>query len=65
VPEKRLSPSLGGAAGAATPLHQSLLLLEESLESGAITGQFEQLYRRNPSLPISDCHLAVNAAKNR
>lgn len=65
VPEKRLSPSVSGAGGAATPLHQSLLLLEESLESGAITGQFEQLPRRNPSLAISECHLPTNAAKNR
>ena len=63
VPEKRLSPGLVGDE--ATPLHQSLLLLEESLESGAITGQFEQLYRRNPSLAISVCHLTENAAKNR
>jgi len=63
VPEKRLSPGLVGAE--TTPLHQSLLLLEESLESGAITGQFEQLYRRNPSLAISVCHLTENAAKNR
>ena len=65
VPEKRVSPSVGGAEEQATPLRQSLLLLEESLESGAITGQFEQLYRRNPSLAISECHLATNAAKNR
>jgi len=65
VPEKRLSPGVVGAGEEATPLHQSLLLLEESLESGAITGQFEQLYRRNPSLAISVCHLTENAAKNR
>jgi len=65
VPEKRLSPSVSGQGGQATPLHQSLLLLEESLESGAITGQFEQLYRRNPSIAITVCHLPQNAAKNR
>jgi len=65
VPEKRLSPSVSGAGGQATPLHQSLLLLEESLESGAITGQFEQLYRRNQNLAITECHLPTNAAKNR
>ena len=62
VPEKRVSPGPGGEA---SPLHQSLLLLEESLESGAITGQFEQLPRRNTNLAISECHLAENAAKNR
>jgi len=65
VPEKRLSPSVSMVSGQATPLHQSLLLLEESLESGAITGQFEQLYRRNPNLAISECHLPENSAKNR
>ncbi len=48
-----------------TPLQQSMLLLAESLESGAISGQFEQLYRRNPSIPITDCHLPENSAKNR
>ena len=37
VPEKRLSPDLGQSS----PLQQSMLLLEESLESGAISGQFE------------------------
>ena len=63
VPEK-VSPSVTGP-DSATPLHQSILLLEESLDSGAISGQFEQLYRRNPSLEISHCHLPNNAAKNR
>jgi len=31
-------------------LAQSMLLLEESIESGAVLGQFEQLYRRNSNL---------------
>ena len=61
VPEKRLSPALGQSS----PLQQSMLLLEESLESGAISGQFEQLARRNNSLTISECHYPENAAKNR
>jgi tyrosine-protein phosphatase non-receptor type 4 len=30
-----------------------MLLLEESLESGAVLGQFEQLYRRNTNLSIA------------
>ena len=47
------------------PLSQSLLLLEESLDSGAILGQFEQLYRRNPAMLMSVCHAAENATKNR
>lgn len=63
VPEKRGPSSIG--AEQATPLAQSLLLLDESLESGAITGQFEQLYRRNPTLAVSECHLSENVAKNR
>ena len=46
-------------------LQQSMLLLAESLDSGAISGQFEQLYRRNPSIAITECHLPQNAPKNR
>jgi len=61
VPEKRLSPGLDQSS----PLQQSLMLLEESLDSGAISGQFEQLPRRNNNLAISECHLPDNAAKNR
>jgi len=33
-------------------LAQSMLLLEESILSGAIVEQFEQLYRRNLSMVI-------------
>ena len=74
VPEKCLSPAWsgpqGGLAGVSsggelTALQQSMLLLAESLESGAICGQFEQVYRRNPSLAITDSHLPQNANKNR
>jgi len=46
-------------------LSQSMLLLEESLESGAITGQFEQLHRKNPSLAMNICHTEENQPKNR
>ena len=46
-------------------LSQSMLLLEESLESGAMVGQFEQLYRRNTSLAMSICHTTENSSKNR
>ena len=35
-----------GGTGQASALAQSMLLLEESVTSGAIIGQFEQLYRR-------------------
>jgi len=67
VPE--VSTPGGAHAGVSAPvadaLQQSMLLLEESLESGAIVGQFEQLYRRNPNLSISVCHLPEHVAKNR
>ena len=46
-------------------LAQSMLLLEESLDSGAILGQFEQLYRRNTNLMMSICHFPENLTKNR
>ena len=38
--------SILGQGGQTAALSQSMLLLEESLASGAIVGQFEQLYRR-------------------
>ena len=56
---------VGGSGGGAGPLSQSMLLLEESLDSGAIVGQFEQLYRRNPGLVMSICHRDENVTKNR
>ena len=46
-------------------LSQSMLLLEESLDTGAISSQFEQLYRRNPALVMSICHITDNMNKNR
>jgi len=55
----------GGRLASLTALQQSMLLLAESLDSGAIGGQFEQLYRRNQGLAITECHLPANAAKNR
>ena len=68
VPESP-SPSIlkveGGNGHQGVLLSQSMLLLEESLSSGAIMGQFEQLYRRNPSLAMSVCHTQENMAKNR
>ena len=62
VPETpHISPMVPGTQA----LAQSMLLLEESLDSGAILGQFEQLYRRNTNLAMSICHLPENLAKNR
>eukprot|EP00095_Tigriopus_kingsejongensis_P005119 snap_masked-scaffold759_size101470-processed-gene-0.15 protein:Tk05119 transcript:snap_masked-scaffold759_size101470-processed-gene-0.15-mRNA-1 annotation:"hypothetical protein Y032_0012g1687" len=47
------------------PLCQSMLLLQESIESGAVLGQFEQLYRKNPTLAMSICHKHKNIERNR
>ena len=46
-------------------LSQSMLLLEESLDTGNIQSQFEQLYRRNTTLAMSICHITENMGKNR
>ena len=62
VPE---SPSVVLKLEGRALLSQSMLLLEESLSSNAIIGQFEQLYRRNPSLLMSVCHSQENMPKNR
>ncbi|XP_040569393.2 LOW QUALITY PROTEIN: tyrosine-protein phosphatase non-receptor type 4-like [Lepeophtheirus salmonis] len=62
VPE---TPRIVSAPPGTQALSQSMLLLEESLESGAINGQFEQLYRRNPNLSITECHKIDNLSKNR
>merc|ERR1719433_1910258 len=43
----------------------SMHLLEESLDSGAICGQFEQLYRRNTGLSMTICSMEANFSKNR
>ena len=62
VPETpHISPLVPGTQA----LAQSMLLLEESIESGAVLGQFEQLYRRNSNLTMSICHLPENMCKNR
>lgn len=42
----RISPLVPGTQA----LAQSMLLLEESIDSGAVLGQFEQLYRRNSNM---------------
>ena len=62
VPE---TPHISPMGPGPQALAQSMLLLEESLDSGAILGQFEQLYRRNTNLAMSICHLPENLAKNR
>ena len=47
--------NLNQGGGKTHALSQSMMLLEESLMSGAIIGQFEQLYRRYVSLYLIYC----------
>lgn len=44
---------------------QSLLLLSDGLASGALFQQYEQLYRRNNDLAITEARKPENASKNR
>lgn len=44
---------------------QSLFLLRDGLASGALLEQFEQLYKRNDNLTITEAKKDENAAKNR
>ncbi|VDP12648.1 unnamed protein product [Soboliphyme baturini] len=46
-------------------LHQSLLLLRDSLASGAAIVQFEKLYRRKPAMSMKAAREPQNASKNR
>lgn len=44
---------------------QSLFLLRDGLASGALLEQFEQLYKRNDNLTITEAKKEENVAKNR
>ncbi|XP_058168479.1 LOW QUALITY PROTEIN: tyrosine-protein phosphatase non-receptor type 4 [Anopheles ziemanni] len=44
---------------------QSLLLLRDGLASGALLTQYEQLYRKNPDLTITEARKPENIGKNR
>lgn len=44
---------------------QSLLLLSDGLASGALLQQYEQLYRKNPDLAITEAKKNENFFKNR
>ncbi|KAE9553163.1 hypothetical protein FO519_003642 [Halicephalobus sp. NKZ332] len=46
-------------------LAQSLLLLKESLDTGKIVRQFEQLYRKKPGMTMNDARTSANINKNR
>ncbi|XP_055382122.1 tyrosine-protein phosphatase non-receptor type 4 isoform X2 [Condylostylus longicornis] len=45
--------------------HQSLLLLRDGLGSGALLTQYEQMYRKNPDLAITEARKPENIPKNR
>lgn len=62
VPETDIGrPQLNGDA----LFSQSLLLLSDGLASGALLAQYEQLYRKNPDLLITEAKKPENLAKNR
>lgn len=44
---------------------QSLLLLSDGLASGSLLTQYEQLYRKNPDLAITEAKKPINIPKNR
>ncbi|KAH9513348.1 Tyrosine-protein phosphatase non-receptor type 4 [Bulinus truncatus] len=56
---------IASSASSANSLESSLMLLQESLESGAAIAQFEQLYRKKPGLTLNAARLEVNINKNR
>ncbi|GFO25800.1 tyrosine-protein phosphatase non-receptor type 4 [Plakobranchus ocellatus] len=53
------------SSSSANTLQSSLMLLQESLESGAAIAQFEQLYRKKPGLTLNAARLDANINKNR
>lgn len=61
VPDNYLdAPKYGDAI-----FSQSLFLLRDGLASGALLEQFEQLYKKNDNLTISEAKKDENMAKNR
>lgn len=46
-------------------LVRSMLLLADSLDSGALLEQYEQLYRKHPEMDSEEARKAENVNKNR
>ncbi|XP_071493680.1 tyrosine-protein phosphatase non-receptor type 4-like isoform X6 [Diadema antillarum] len=46
-------------------LTESIMLLQEALDTGMAQAQFDQLYRKKPGMTMGACRLAENIAKNR
>ncbi|XP_041367187.1 tyrosine-protein phosphatase non-receptor type 4-like isoform X2 [Gigantopelta aegis] len=61
VPETHVIASSSNA----NTLESSLMLLQESLDSGAALAQFEQLYRKKPNLTMNAARAEANIPKNR
>jgi tyrosine-protein phosphatase non-receptor type 4 len=62
VPE---TPHVAESVPRSDLLAQSLLLLRDSLLSGAAITQFEQLYRKKPGMTMNVCRRSENLNKNR
>ncbi|KRY70710.1 Tyrosine-protein phosphatase 1, partial [Trichinella pseudospiralis] len=60
-----LTPHVADCVPRPDILHQSLLLLKDSLASGSAIVNFEKLYRKSPSMSINVALCAENVAKNR
>lgn len=62
IPEThQITSTMSGA----NTLQASMMLLQESLESGAAMAQFEQLYRKKHGLTMNAARLPANIPKNR
>ncbi|KAJ8313697.1 hypothetical protein KUTeg_008258 [Tegillarca granosa] len=62
IPE---SHQITSSATGANALDASLMLLQESLESGAALAQFDQLYRKKPGMTTNAARVEANVPKNR
>ncbi|XP_046327998.1 tyrosine-protein phosphatase non-receptor type 4-like isoform X5 [Haliotis rufescens] len=56
---------IASSSSSANTLESSLMLLQESLESGAALAQFEQLYRKKPNMTMNAARNESNIPKNR
>ncbi|XP_038044566.1 tyrosine-protein phosphatase non-receptor type 4-like isoform X2 [Patiria miniata] len=62
IPE---SPRVPNGGMESDPLIESIMMLQEGLESGTALTLFEQLYRKKPGLTMNACRHPDNVAKNR
>ncbi|XP_070565918.1 tyrosine-protein phosphatase non-receptor type 4-like isoform X4 [Ptychodera flava] len=59
------TPTIANRVPESDILRESILLLKESLESGAGLAQFDQLFRKKPGMTMIACRKPENIAKNR